>query len=243
MRRQVPTVWRFRYRPSPRPRLCARSTRSPRSSATIGSDTQPAGDSAISREPAGRDDEEPGPRREPRVLGQQCAARFISHGPALTQLARLASLSARHDGRMSPARCPASDRCPAPSSPGPQRASAAAAPSQRSVPRRPPRRPRARAAARPAIVRSRMRSRSNSARAPKTWKTSLPPLVPVSSCSCRLRKCTPRSCRSRTVSMRWRKGAAQPVQPPHDERVAGSGEAQAPQRGLDDPCGCLRQYR
>ena len=33
----------------------------------------------------------------------------------------------------------------------------------------------ARAAARPAVVRSRMRSRSNSARAAKTWKTSLPP--------------------------------------------------------------------
>src|SRR5215204_3210733 len=40
---------------------------------------------------------------------------------------------------------------------------------------RPPRRPRARAAASPAAVRSRMRSRSNSARAAKTWKTSLPP--------------------------------------------------------------------
>jgi hypothetical protein len=40
---------------------------------------------------------------------------------------------------------------------------------------RPPWRPRARAAARPAVVRSRMRSRSNSAKAAKTWKTSLPP--------------------------------------------------------------------
>jgi hypothetical protein len=40
---------------------------------------------------------------------------------------------------------------------------------------RPPRRPRARAAASPALVRSRMRSRSNSAKAAKTWKTSLPP--------------------------------------------------------------------
>src|SRR5271166_432432 len=39
---------------------------------------------------------------------------------------------------------------------------------------RPPILPRARAAARPARVRSRMMSRSNSARAPKTWKTSLP---------------------------------------------------------------------
>ena len=42
---------------------------------------------------------------------------------------------------------------------------------------RPPRRPRARAAASPAAVRSRMRSRSNSARAANTWKTSLPPGV------------------------------------------------------------------
>jgi short chain dehydrogenase len=39
---------------------------------------------------------------------------------------------------------------------------------------RPPWRPRARAAASPAAVRSRMRSRSNSARAAKTWNTSLP---------------------------------------------------------------------
>jgi len=45
---------------------------------------------------------------------------------------------------------------------------------------RPPCRPRARAAAKPVIVRSLMRSRSNSASAPKTWKTSLPPLVLVS---------------------------------------------------------------
>src|SRR5262249_25242479 len=45
---------------------------------------------------------------------------------------------------------------------------------------RPPFLPRARAAARPARVRSRMISRSNSARAPKTWKMSFPPLVVVS---------------------------------------------------------------
>ena len=45
---------------------------------------------------------------------------------------------------------------------------------------RPPWRPRARAAASPALVRSRIRSRSNSARAAKTWKTSLPPGVVVS---------------------------------------------------------------
>jgi hypothetical protein len=86
-------------------------------------------------------------------------------------------------------------------------------------PRRPPRLPRARAAARPAIVRSRMRSRSNSANAPKTWKTSLPPLVLVSSGSCKLRKCTPRSCSSLTVSMRWAR-ATKPVEPPHNERVS-----------------------
>jgi hypothetical protein len=51
---------------------------------------------------------------------------------------------------------------------------------------RPPRRPRARAAASPALVRSRTRSRSNSAKAANTWKTSLPPGVVVSICSCRL---------------------------------------------------------
>ena len=41
----------------------------------------------------------------------------------------------------------------------------------------PPLRPRVRAASRPATVRSRMIERSNSARAAKMWKMSLPPLV------------------------------------------------------------------
>ena len=56
----------------------------------------------------------------------------------------------------------------------------------------PPNLPLALAAARPARVRSRMRSRSNSARAPKTWKISLPPLVEVSICSVSEVKATPR---------------------------------------------------
>jgi hypothetical protein len=68
---------------------------------------------------------------------------------------------------------------------------------------RPRWRPRARAAASPAAVRS-LRSRSNSARAAKTWKTSLPPGVVVSIVSCRLRKPTPHSARPVTVSTRWR---------------------------------------
>src|SRR3954452_21931830 len=64
-------------------------------------------------------------------------------------------------------------------------------------------RPRARAACSPAWVRSLMRSRSNSASAPKTWKTSLPTLVVVSVCSWRERKPTPRFCSCLTVLMRW----------------------------------------
>jgi hypothetical protein len=65
---------------------------------------------------------------------------------------------------------------------------------------RPSWRPRGRAAASPALVRSRMRSRWNSARAAKTWKTSLPPGVVVSIASWRLRKPMPRSARPVTVS-------------------------------------------
>src|SRR5215218_10170306 len=70
---------------------------------------------------------------------------------------------------------------------------------------RPPERPRARAAASPAVVRSRIRSRSNSARAAKTWKTSLPPGVVVSIASCRLRNPIPRSATPVTVSTRCRR--------------------------------------
>jgi hypothetical protein len=53
-------------------------------------------------------------------------------------------------------------------------------------------------------VRSRIRSRSNSARAAKTWNTSLPPGVVVSIASCRLRNPIPRSARLVTVSTRCR---------------------------------------
>ena len=70
--------------------------------------------------------------------------------------------------------------------------------------RRPPLLPRPRAASSPALVRSRMRSRSNSARAAKTWKTSLPSLVVVSMLSWRLRNPIPRSRRAASVSTRWR---------------------------------------
>ena len=48
-----------------------------------------------------------------------------------------------------------------------------------------------------------MMSRSNSARAPKMWNTSFPPLVVVSMFSLRLLKPTPRSARPETVVMRW----------------------------------------
>ena len=47
-----------------------------------------------------------------------------------------------------------------------------------------------------------MTSRSNSARAAKTWKISLPPLVVVSICSVRLLKPIPRSCSPAIVSIR-----------------------------------------
>jgi hypothetical protein len=63
---------------------------------------------------------------------------------------------------------------------------------------------RTRAAASPALVRSRIRSRSNSARAAKTWKTSLPPGVVVSIASCRLRNPIPCSASPVTVSTRCR---------------------------------------
>ena len=86
---------------------------------------------------------------------------------------------------------------------------------------RPPFLPRARAAARPARVRSRMMSRSNSARAPKTWKMSFPPLVVVSMASCKLWKPTPRSRRSVTVSMRCLSDRAEPIELPDHERIAG----------------------
>ena len=65
----------------------------------------------------------------------------------------------------------------------------------------PPRLPLALADSRPAIVLSRMISRSNSAKAPKTWKISLPPAVVVSSDSLRLRKPTPRPSSSPTRSI------------------------------------------
>ena len=105
-------------------------------------------------------------------------------------------------GSTSPARCPRSCRCPSRSCACRRRACAAAHLLAGQRCGRPPRRPRARAAANPAIVRSRMRSRSNSASAPMRWNTSLPPLVLVSRCSCRLRKSTPRSERPASVSMR-----------------------------------------
>ncbi len=53
---------------------------------------------------------------------------------------------------------------------------------------RPPDFPRALAAASPAMVRSLMRLRSNSAKAPKMWKTSCPVAEEVSMFSVMLRK-------------------------------------------------------
>ena len=96
---------------------------------------------------------------------------------------------------------------------------------------RPPCRPRARAAASPACVRSRIRSRSNSARAPKTWKISLPPLVVVSICSVRLLKPTPPLVEPGHRLDEVPQRAPEPVEPPDDEDVAladiGEGLLQA----------------
>jgi hypothetical protein len=82
-------------------------------------------------------------------------------------------------------------------------------------------RPRARAAASPAAVRSRMRSRSNSAKAAKTWKTSLPPGVVVSIASSKLRNLTPWSARPVIVSTRWRRERPRRSSLPDDQGVAG----------------------
>jgi hypothetical protein len=86
---------------------------------------------------------------------------------------------------------------------------------------RPPMRPRARAAASPAVVRSRTRSRSNSARAANTWKTSLPPGVVVSIASCRERNPTLVGELGDGVDQ-VAEGAAEPVELPHDQGVAGA---------------------
>jgi hypothetical protein len=101
---------------------------------------------------------------------------------------------------------------------------------------RPPWRPRARAAANPALVRSRMRSRSNSAKAAKTWKTSLPPGVVVSIASCRLRNPMSRSARQVTVSTRCRRdrlGRSSSTPPGCHWAAAGPG----PARGRGGRCG------
>jgi hypothetical protein len=66
----------------------------------------------------------------------------------------------------------------------------------------PPVRPRARAEANPAMVRSRINSRSNSANAPKMWKTRRPPADVVSRFSVRLLNPIPWASRSVTVSIR-----------------------------------------
>src|SRR5215212_9742498 len=69
----------------------------------------------------------------------------------------------------------------------------------------PPRHPRALAEPSPATVLSRMISLSNSAKAPKTWKISLPPAVVVSRLSLRLRNPTPRPSSSPTRSINSRR--------------------------------------
>lgn len=91
---------------------------------------------------------------------------------------------------------------------------------------RPPMRPRARAAARPSRVPETISSRMNSARAAKTWKTSLPPGVVVSRFSCREVKPIPRRRRSPTVVIVLEE-AGESVQRWHDEGVPGVHELEA----------------
>jgi hypothetical protein len=85
---------------------------------------------------------------------------------------------------------------------------------------RPPWRPRARAAASPAAVRSRIRSRSNSASAANTWKTSLPPGGGVDRL---LQTAEPHAAVGQAGDGvdQVAQGAAEPVEFPDDQGVAG----------------------
>ena len=73
-----------------------------------------------------------------------------------------------------------------------------------------------------------MRDRSNSANAPKIEKISFPPAVVVSMPSVRDLKPTPFSARSSMSWMRVLQRPTQAVEPPHDDRVAGSELVQEP---------------
>src|SRR6266568_5474298 len=86
---------------------------------------------------------------------------------------------------------------------------------------RPPRRPRARAAARPTAARSAISSRSNSASAAKMWKIRRPVLVVVSIPSCSDANATPAAGQRVDGLHQMPKRPAQPVQPPHHQRVPG----------------------
>ena len=85
---------------------------------------------------------------------------------------------------------------------------------------RPPTLPRARAAANPARVRSRIRSRSNAARDARTPNSSRPAGVVVSIASVSDANPTPRSSSAVDRLDQVRRRAAEPVEPPHHERVA-----------------------
>ncbi len=67
-----------------------------------------------------------------------------------------------------------------------------------------------------------IRPRSNSARAPKTWSTSLPPLVMVSILSWRDLKPMPPLLQEGDGVDEVSEGAAEPVEPPDDEGVAAA---------------------
>jgi hypothetical protein len=81
-------------------------------------------------------------------------------------------------------------------------------------------------------VRSRIRSRSNSARAPKTWKTSFPLAVVVSIPSVRLLNPHALLGQAGDGVDQVAEAAAEAVQPPDHEGVAGAELFQGPvQRG------------
>jgi hypothetical protein len=87
---------------------------------------------------------------------------------------------------------------------------------------RPPWRPRARAAASPAAVRSRIRSRSNSARAAKTWKTSLPPGGGGVDCLLQVAEPDAPVGQAGDGVDQVAQGSAEPVEFPDDQGVAGA---------------------
>jgi hypothetical protein len=70
-------------------------------------------------------------------------------------------------------------------------------------------------------VRSRIRSRSNSANAPKTWKTKRPPGVVVATCSLQAAKADAAVFERADGVDQVPQAAPEPIELPHHQRVAG----------------------